>query len=89
MIRAAQRLPDNTLDVRGMRVDDALSLAESFLDRMYGASEPVAFILHGAGTGALRDAIRKHLEVVGHYVRLARPGTIEEGGDRVTVVHLR
>ncbi|HJL17727.1 MAG TPA: Smr/MutS family protein [Sandaracinaceae bacterium LLY-WYZ-13_1] len=81
---------ENTLDVRGMRVDDALSMTESFLDRMFGASEAVAYVLHGVGSGALRDAIRSHLGAhAQQYVRRTRPGTTEEGGERMTVVYLR
>lgn len=79
----------NTVDVRGMRVDDAITMAESFLDRMFGNGEPVAYILHGVGSGALRDAIREHLGRIGQYVRSSRSGTVEEGGERVTVVYLR
>lgn len=79
----------NTLDVRGMRVDDALTMTESFLDRMFGSAEPVAYVLHGVGSGALRDAIREHLGRVGQYVARSRPGTLEEGGERITVVYLR
>ncbi|MEZ4340699.1 MAG: Smr/MutS family protein, partial [Sandaracinaceae bacterium] len=82
--------PDNTLDVRGMRVDDALSMAESFLDRMFGRSEAVGYIVHGIGSGALRDAIRAHLDThAAHYVSKTRGGTHEEGGDRLTVVYLK
>jgi len=81
---------DNTLDVRGMRVDDALSMTESFLDTMFGRSEPIGYILHGVGSGALRDAIRTHLDAhAGHYVDKLRGGTSEEGGDRLTVVYLK
>lgn len=80
---------DNTIDVRGMRVDEALAAMETFLDRLYGASEPVGFVLHGIGSGALRDALRTRLSEAAAYVREARPGTPEEGGDRITVVHLR
>lgn len=82
--------PDNTLDVRGMRVDDALSMAETFLDRMFGRSESVGYIVHGLGSGALRDAIREHLGAyAAHYVAKTRGGTDEEGGDRLTVVYLK
>jgi DNA mismatch repair protein MutS2 len=81
---------ENTLDVRGMRVDDALSMTESFLDRMFGDAEPVAYILHGVGTGALRDAIREHLGAhARQYVKRTRPGEAEEGGERMTVVYLK
>ncbi|MBX3246052.1 MAG: Smr/MutS family protein [Myxococcales bacterium] len=81
--------PDNTLDVRGMRADDAVSLAESFLDRMYGSPDAVAYILHGVGTGALREVIRDMLRRDMSYVRSFRGGTPEEGGDRLTVVQLK
>ncbi|MFW5875895.1 MAG: endonuclease MutS2 [Myxococcota bacterium] len=87
--RPARPGADNTLDVRGLRVDDALSIAETFVDRLYGASEPLGYILHGIGTGALRDAIRHRLRELGRPVARARPGTDAEGGDRVTVVHLQ
>lgn len=88
--KVRSRDPDNTLDVRGMRVDDALSMTESFLDRMFGRSEPVGYIVHGLGSGALRDAIREHLgSHAAHYVQKTRGGTQEEGGDRLTVVYLK
>ena len=87
--RRAVKTSDNTLDIRGMRVDDALAMTESFLDRMYGADEVAAYIVHGVGTGALRDAVRKRLERDQSYVASYRAGTREEGGDRLTVVELR
>jgi DNA mismatch repair protein MutS2 len=43
--------------------------------------------VHGHGTGALRDAIRKELRE-SRYVAHFRPGTSGEGGDGVTVVWL-
>lgn len=79
---------DNTIDLRGLRVDEAVAMLDAFLDRMLGAAEPVAFVLHGIGTGALRDAVRAHLLERQPGVRAFRRGSIEEGGDRVTVVDL-
>lgn len=88
--RERPRSDANTVDVRGLRVDDALSMTETFLDRMFGASEPVGYIVHGIGSGALRDAIRGHLDAhTAQYVARTRGGTIEEGGDRLTVVYLK
>jgi DNA mismatch repair protein MutS2 len=78
----------NTLDLRGMRVDDAIAMTETFLDRLYGASQPVGFLVHGVGTGALRDAVREYLRGASRYVRRFRSGSFEEGGDRMTVVEL-
>lgn len=80
---------ESTVDVRGMRADDAVACVEAFLDRAYGASLDQVTIVHGIGEGALRQAIRALLGRLGTYVRGHRPGTREEGGDRVTVVELR
>lgn len=86
--RRAIQTEANTLDLRGMRVDDAIPLTETFLDRLYGASQPVGFLVHGVGTGALRDAVREYLRGASRYVRRFRSGSFEEGGDRMTVVEL-
>jgi DNA mismatch repair protein MutS2 len=86
--RRAIQTDANTLDLRGMRVDDAIALTESFLDRLYGASQHVGFIVHGVGTGALRDAVREYLRGASRYVRRFRGGTFDEGGDRMTVVEI-
>ena len=83
------RTSDNTLDVRGLRADDAVALAETFLDRMYGAAEPNAFIVHGVGSGALRRAIQEHLSRDATYVEGFRQATQDEGGAQVTVVSLK
>ncbi len=78
---------DNCCDLRGLRADDALSLATTFLDRSLNEGRRVAFLVHGHGTGALRDAIRKELRE-SRYVSHFRGGSSGEGGDGVTVVWL-
>ena len=65
----------------------ALSLATTFLDRSLNEGRRVVFLVHGHGTGALREAIRKELKE-SRYVQFFRPGTNGEGGDGVTVVWL-
>jgi len=87
--RRILQTPGNTLDVRGMLVDDATAMVESFLDQLFGRDEPAAFIVHGLGSGALRDGVRRFLAQPSPYVREFRQGEREEGGDRVTVVLLR
>jgi DNA mismatch repair protein MutS2 len=78
---------DNTCDLRGLRVDDGLAMATTFLDRAVNAGHDVVFLLHGHGTGALRDALRK--EIAGsRYVARSRGGTPDEGGEAVTLVWL-
>lgn len=75
-------------DVRGMRADDALAEVESFLDRGMRSGEEAALIVHGHGTGALKQALRDYLSN-SPYIRMYRPGEAHEGGDGVTVVALR
>lgn len=78
---------DTTLDLRGARVDEALELVDRFIDSSLLAERELVFLVHGHGSGALRKAIRRHLD--GHKcVASHRPGERAEGGDGVTVVAL-
>jgi DNA mismatch repair protein MutS2 len=76
-----------TLDVRGMRAEDALREVQRFLDRSLRAGDAEALIIHGHGTGALKSVVREHLEG-SPYAKGFRPGDGSEGGDGVTVVTL-
>ena len=78
---------ENTCDVRGLYTDDAVPFAMTFLDRALNQGLRVAFVIHGHGTGALRDAVRRELKQ-SSYVARFRPGETGEGGDGVTVVWL-
>ncbi len=78
---------DNVCDVRGMLSDDAVSMSMTFLDRAIGQGLRVVFLVHGHGTGALRDAIRRELKT-SRYVAYFRPGAQNEGGDGATIVWL-
>ncbi len=72
------------LDLRGERVEAALEQLAGYLDQALLAGADQAVIIHGAGTGALRRAIREYL--ADHpRVRSQRPGRREEGGDGATV----
>ncbi|TAL35674.1 MAG: hypothetical protein EPN93_09445 [Spirochaetes bacterium] len=78
----------NTVDMRGMRVEEALAKMESEFDRMTRSGIRVAVVIHGHGTGALKAAVRSTLPHSG-YVMDFRPGEMGEGGDGVTIVTLR
>lgn len=81
------RHPGNTLDLRGERVDDALARVDEFLDGALRQGWDAAYVLHGHGTNALKNAVRAHL--AGHpAARQALPGERGDGGDGVTVVLL-
>ena len=84
----ALEAPPLRVDVRGLRAEEAVREVESFLDQAFRNGDPGVLVLHGHGTGALKQAIRDYLEE-SPYVRMYRPGESHEGGDGVTVVGLR
>lgn len=78
---------DNTCDLRGLRVDDAWPMLETFLDRAMHDSQRAVVVVHGHGSGAVRDRVRDELKR-SRYVERFRPGQQHEGGDGVTLVWL-
>ncbi|MBV9947729.1 MAG: Smr/MutS family protein [Myxococcales bacterium] len=78
---------DATCDLRGLRVDDAVAMATSFLDRAVNEGRDVVYLLHGHGTGALREAIREELARSAYVARFAGAAP-DQGGEGVTVVWL-
>ena len=84
----AVRTASNTLDLRGTRVDEALARLDAFLDVMMGEGEPLGFVLHGHGTGAMKTAVREHLGA-SHYVEHSRSADSDEGGDAFTLFWLK
>jgi DNA mismatch repair protein MutS2 len=80
--------PGMQLDLRGQRADEALDALDRYLDSAYLAGLPFVRIIHGKGTGRLRDVVRQALGVNPH-VRSYEPGSQQEGGDGVTVAKLK
>ncbi|MCL5237836.1 MAG: endonuclease MutS2 [Nitrospirae bacterium] len=83
--------PDETVSSRinlvGLRVDEALSRLEPFLNHAALAGLSEVTIVHGMGAGILLRAVREHLE--GHpLVKQHRSGELQEGGNGVTIVTL-
>ena len=72
------------LNVRGMTVAEAMRDVEIYLDQLLLADIKHASILHGKGTGALRDAIRDYLSS-SSLITSCGAGTPREGGDGITV----
>jgi DNA mismatch repair protein MutS2 len=81
------RTQSNTLDMRGMRVEEALDAVADFLDRSVLEHQASVFLLHGHGTGALKSALRQWLPRCAHARRWHKGGP-EEGGDAFTVVEI-
>ncbi|MDO9154458.1 MAG: Smr/MutS family protein [Paludibacter sp.] len=73
------------IDVRGMRVDEALQAVTYFIDDAVMVGIASVRILHGTGTGALRQMIRQYLGTV-HGVKTYRDEHVQFGGAGITVV---
>lgn len=83
-----QGSPGMELDLRGMRVDEGLDSLDIYLEKAYLAGLPFVRIIHGKGTGRLRESIRQALGTNPHVDRYEGGGRTE-GGEGVTVAHLR
>jgi DNA mismatch repair protein MutS2 len=81
--KAEQIRPE--IDIRGCLVDEALYELEKYLDDALLTGLPFVRIIHGKGTGALRQAIQEFLRQL-PYVKKYRLGGHDEGGTGVTVV---
>lgn len=79
--------PGMELDLRGQLTDEALLRLDQYLDQAYLARLPWVRIIHGKGSGALRQVVRQELNshpLISSY----RPGEEGEGGEGVTVAKL-
>ncbi|MBE5783435.1 MAG: endonuclease MutS2 [Clostridiales bacterium] len=85
---AAERTVHMSCDVRGMALDEALMEVETYLDEAVLAGLHEVTIVHGKGTGILRDGIQKHLKTYPQ-VKSFRRGKYGEGEEGVTVVELK
>lgn len=80
--------PGSELQLRGMQAEEALLKLERYLDAAYAAGLPDVRVVHGKGTGTLRQLVR---EVLGRSPLVAswEPALYNEGGMGVTVAHMR
>ena len=75
------------LDVRGMRGDEAINAVTYFIDDAILVGMPRVRILHGTGTGVLRQLIRQYLATIPN-VKSYRDEHVQFGGAGITVVDL-
>jgi DNA mismatch repair protein MutS2 len=83
-----QDSPGLELDIRGQRVDEGLDALDRYLEKAYLAGLPFVRIIHGKGTGRLRESVRSVLGNNPHVARFEGGGRTE-GGEGVTVAHLK
>ena len=85
-MRASGARPE--LDIRGMTGDEGVAMVDRFLDDAVMAHLTTVTIIHGKGTGALRQAVQQHLKTC-KYVKGFRLGRYGEGETGVTIVELK
>lgn len=76
------------INLLGKTVDEAISALDKYLDDAYLAHLKSVRIVHGKGTGALRQAVHQHLKRV-KYVKSYRLGEYGEGDAGVTIAEFR
>ena len=83
----ASRKASFELDIRGYAVDEGLYELDRFIDNAILSHIGVITIIHGKGTGVLKNAVRNHLK---HHKqgKSSRRGVYGEGEDGVTVAEL-
>ena len=76
------------INLIGMTVDEAIGHLDKYLDDAYLAHVPSVRIVHGKGTGALRNAVQQHLKRC-KYVKTYRLGSLGEGDAGVTIAEFK
>lgn len=83
---ATTAAPAPQIDLRGMRYDDAMSELERYLDQAFRSRARVEVtIIHGLGSGALREGARKLISEL-PYVKTFRDSGLGQGGSGATLV---
>lgn len=81
-------LVSTEINLIGMTVDEAIGHLDKYLDDAYLTHVPSVRIVHGKGTGALRNAVQQHLKRC-KYVKTYRLGSLGEGDAGVTIAEFK
>lgn len=84
----ATRKSSLELDIRGMTADEGIMELDGFIDSCIMGGLKIITVIHGKGTGVLREAVHRYLKSC-KYVKSYRLGVYGEGEAGVTVVELK
>jgi DNA mismatch repair protein MutS2 len=77
--------PSSELDIRGQRFDEAMSLVDVYIDHSFRSGMVQVSIIHGLGSGALREGIRNRLAKI-PYVKEFYDGGMNRSNTGETVI---
>lgn len=86
--KAKSKNISSEINLIGRTVDEAILLLDKYLDDAYLARLKEVRIIHGKGTGTLRDAVRKYLQNSKHVIEY-READYTEGGSGATVAVIK
>ncbi len=88
IIKSKSSTVKNEIDLRGKTLDEALLDLDKYIDDIFISRLQEAYIIHGKGTGVLREGIQSYLKTHRH-IKSFRNGKHGEGGDGVTVIEIK
>ncbi|HVC32395.1 MAG TPA: endonuclease MutS2 [Chloroflexota bacterium] len=83
----ARTMPERQIDMRGWRAEQVVPELEQYLSDACMAGLPSVRIVHGKGTGVLRQVVREYL-AESSMVERFEPADLRDGGEGVTIAHL-
>ena len=87
-VSRSERSASAEVDLRGMTAEEAIMELDRYLDNAVMSGVPVVTVIHGKGTGVLRNAVQQHLRRHRN-VKTFRLGVYGEGESGVTIVELK
>ncbi|MBF8984551.1 endonuclease MutS2 [Lutibacter sp. B2] len=88
LVKSKAQSVETSIDLRGQMLEEATMNTDKYLDDAYIANLKVVTIIHGKGTGVLREGIKQLLKTHKH-VKTFRIGSFNEGGTGATIAELK
>lgn len=88
LISSKSKTIKNELDIRGRTIEEAILELDKYIDDSYLAGFKEVYIIHGKGTGALREGLQSYFKQH-RLIKSHRIGKYAEGGTGVTVLEIK
>lgn len=88
IVQTKSKYIKNKIDLRGKNVEEAIVELDKYIDDAYLSGLKQVEVVHGKGTGALREGLKPYFKRHRH-IKSTRLGEFNEGGDGVTIIELK